>query len=121
MLVAVKQAGLALEYASEGLRADREIVLAAVAVRGIALKHAPEELRRLQEAAVDAFAAARPLPTSAEKGDLFVVHDTGAHSHSMGFQYNCTPRAPELLERPDGSVDVIRTRETAEDLFANTL
>ena len=69
----------------------------------------------------DWFAAARPLPTSAEKGDLFVVHDTGAHSHSMGFQYNCTPRAPELLERPDGSVDVIRTRETAEDLFANTL
>ena len=69
----------------------------------------------------DWFAAARPLPASAAKGDLFVVHDTGAHSHSMGFQYNCTPRAPELIERSDGAVDVIRTRETASDLFANTI
>ena len=69
----------------------------------------------------DWFAAARPLPASAAKGDLFVVHDTGAHSHSMGFQYNCTPRAPELIERSGGVVDVIRTRETASDLFANTI
>jgi diaminopimelate decarboxylase len=68
----------------------------------------------------DWFAAARPMPASAKKGDLFVIHDTGAHSHSMGFQYNCTPRAPELLQRLDGSIDLIRRRETAEDLFANT-
>lgn len=39
------------------------------------------------------------LPSTAEVGDLFVIHDTGAHSHSMGFQYNGKLRAPELLIR----------------------
>lgn len=50
----------------------------------------------------DWFAKDRPLPR-AEVGDLFVIHDTGAHSHSMGFQYNGKLRAPEVLIRPDGS------------------
>lgn len=65
-------------------------------------------------------------------GDLFVIHDTGAHSHSMGFQYNGKLRAPELLLRDPavvGSasssssaprVDVIRDRETIHCLFDNT-
>lgn len=50
----------------------------------------------------DWFAKDRPLPL-AEVGDLFVIHDTGAHSHSMGFQYNGKLRAPEVLIRSDGS------------------
>jgi len=41
----VKQDGLALEYASENLKADREIVLAAVQQNGLALEYAPEELQ----------------------------------------------------------------------------
>lgn len=49
----------------------------------------------------DWFAKDRSLP-KAEVGDLFVIHDTGAHSHSMGFQYNGKLRAPEVLIRPDG-------------------
>ena len=49
----------------------------------------------------DWFAKNRMLP-KAEVGDLFVIHDTGAHSHSMGFQYNGKLRAPEVLIRPDG-------------------
>ena len=52
-------------------------------------------------------------------GDLFVIHDTGAHSHSMGFQYNGKLRAPELLLREDGSISLIRERETIESLFSN--
>ena len=36
----------------------------------------------------DWFAKDRDLPADATVGDLFVIHDTGAHSHSMGFQYN---------------------------------
>jgi diaminopimelate decarboxylase len=67
----------------------------------------------------DWFGRDRALPAAAEKGDLFVVHDTGAHSHSMGFQYNGKLRAPELLLREDGSVDLIRERETIESLYAN--
>lgn len=44
----------------------------------------------------------RNLPADAAVGDLFVIHDTGAHSHSMGFQYNGKLRAPELLIRSSG-------------------
>ena len=78
----------------------------------------------------DWFAKERDLPLAAETGDLFAIHDSGAHSHSMGFQYNGKLRAPELLLRPredgtaPGAADVvlIRERETvAEALYANTV
>ena len=70
----------------------------------------------------DWFARSRDLPAGAAVGDLFVIHDTGAHSHSMGFQYNGKLRAPELLLRPDGTtVDVIRQRESLHCLFDNTI
>lgn len=66
----------------------------------------------------DWFAKDRPLP-KAQVGDLFVIHDTGAHSHSMGFQYNGKLRAPEVLLRADGSDSLIRQRETFESLYGN--
>lgn len=68
----------------------------------------------------DWFARDRPLPLAAGCGDLVVIHDTGAHSHSMGFQYNGKLRAPELLLRSDGTMDVIRDRETVHCLLDNT-
>mmetsp|Transcript_22646 Transcript_22646/g.64345 ORF Transcript_22646/g.64345 Transcript_22646/m.64345 type:complete len:431 (+) Transcript_22646:79-1371(+) len=70
----------------------------------------------------DWFAKNRELPKS-RVGDLFVIHDTGAHSHSMGFQYNGKLRAPEVLLRGgEGRPDdvLVRDRETIEGLFANT-
>ena len=74
----------------------------------------------------DWFAKDRALPKDAQVGDLFVIHETGAHSHSMGFQYNGKLRAPELLLRGDGrratakvKVELIRKRETIESLFEN--
>ncbi|KAL3658019.1 hypothetical protein V7S43_017061 [Phytophthora oleae] len=66
----------------------------------------------------DWFAKDRPLP-KAQVGDLFVIHDTGAHSHSMGFQYNGKLRAPEVLLRPNGGDSLIRERETYESLYGN--
>ena len=75
----------------------------------------------------DWFAKERPLPAAARVGDLFVAHDTGAHSHSMGFQYNGKLRAPELLlrERPTGAgaavVDVICERKAVECLYDNAV
>jgi diaminopimelate decarboxylase len=60
----------------------------------------------------------RDLPR-AQVGDLFVIHDTGAHSHSMGFQYNGKLRAPEVLLRADGLLDLIREREDLHCLFDN--
>ena len=68
----------------------------------------------------DWFAKDRRLPR-ADVGDLFVIHDTGAHSHSMGFQYNGKLRAPELLLR-DGGRDafLIRDRERIAQLYEHT-
>jgi diaminopimelate decarboxylase len=65
----------------------------------------------------DKFAIQRPLPRI-EDGDLLYIHDTGAHGHSMGFNYNGKFRPKELLLREDGSVELIRREETLDDLFA---
>lgn len=65
----------------------------------------------------DKFAVQRVLPRAAV-GDLFVVHDTGAHGHAMGFNYNGRLRPQELLLCADGSVRRIRRAETPADYFA---
>jgi diaminopimelate decarboxylase len=65
----------------------------------------------------DKFAINRPLP-KVEIGDILVIHDTGAHGHSMGFNYNGKLRSAELLLRKNGSVVQIRRPETIEDYFA---
>jgi len=65
----------------------------------------------------DKFAIDRQLPPVAP-GDFLVIHDTGAHGHAMGFNYNGKLRAAELLLRPDGSLVEIRRAETLADHFA---
>lgn len=65
----------------------------------------------------DKFAIDRALP-EIDLGDLLVIHDAGAHGHSMGYQYNGRLRSAELLLRPDGSVKLIRRAETPADYFA---
>ncbi len=65
----------------------------------------------------DKFAIDRMLPEIA-MGDLLVIHDTGAHGFSMGYNYNGKLKSAELLLREDGSVQMIRRAETARDYFA---
>jgi diaminopimelate decarboxylase len=65
----------------------------------------------------DKFAVDRMLP-KIEMGDLLVLHDTGAHGFSMGYNYNGKLRSAELLLREDGSVEMIRRAETPGDYFA---
>ncbi|KKH94831.1 diaminopimelate decarboxylase [Methanosarcina sp. 1.H.T.1A.1] len=65
----------------------------------------------------DKFAIDRMLP-EIEIGDVLAIHDTGAHGHAMGFNYNGKLRSAELLLREDGSVVQIRRAETIEDYFA---
>lgn len=65
----------------------------------------------------DKFAIQRQLP-KIDEGDILVIHDTGAHGHAMGFQYNAKLRPKELLLRVDGSVELIRREETLDDYFA---
>lgn len=64
----------------------------------------------------DKFAVDRMLP-GIDRGDLLVIHDTGAHGHAMGYNYNGRLRSAELLLREDGSVELIRRAETVEDYF----
>ncbi|MDR3585035.1 MAG: diaminopimelate decarboxylase [Desulfosporosinus sp.] len=65
----------------------------------------------------DKFAIDRALPRM-DIGDIAVIHDTGAHGHAMGFNYNGKLRSAELLLKPNGQVELIRRAETLEDLFA---
>ena len=65
----------------------------------------------------DKFAVDRMLP-KIQIGDLLVIHDTGAHGFSMGYNYNGRLRSAEVLLRPDGSTKLIRRAETPEDYFA---
>ncbi|MEL7266829.1 MAG: diaminopimelate decarboxylase, partial [Planctomycetota bacterium] len=65
----------------------------------------------------DKFAIDRQM-IDCEIGDLLVIHDAGAHGHSMGFQYNGRLRSAELMLHSDGRVSEIRRAETLEDLWA---
>ncbi len=65
----------------------------------------------------DKFALDRMLP-KIDIGDYLVLHDTGAHGFSMGYNYNGKLRSAELLLCQDGSVEMIRRAETPRDYFA---
>lgn len=65
----------------------------------------------------DQFARDRLLPECGV-GDLLFIHDTGAHGHSMGYNYNGALRSAEVLLREDGTTQLIRRAETPADYFA---
>ena len=65
----------------------------------------------------DKFAVDRLLP-KIDKGDILVIHDSGAHGYAMGFNYNGKLRSAEFLLKEDGSVQKIRRAETVDDYFA---
>lgn len=65
----------------------------------------------------DKFAIDRMLP-KIDIGDLLVLHDTGAHGFSMGYNYNGKLRSAEILLKEDGSFELIRRAETPADYFA---
>ncbi len=65
----------------------------------------------------DKFAVDRWLPRT-QIGDILVIHDTGAHGLSMGYNYNGKLRCKEVLHREDGGFTLIRRAETPRDYFA---
>ena len=65
----------------------------------------------------DKFAVDRPLPHT-EIGDVLVIHDTGAHGHAMGYNYNGRLRCAEYLLGTDGELRMIRRAQTVQDYFA---
>ena len=62
----------------------------------------------------DKFAVDRMLP-EIEKGDYLVIHDTGAHGFSMGYNYNGKLKSAELLLKENGEIQLIRRAETPKD------
>ena len=65
----------------------------------------------------DKFAIDRKLP-KIDKGDILVIHDTGAHGFAMGYNYNGKLKSAEILLCEDGGTKMIRRAETPEDYFA---
>ena len=65
----------------------------------------------------DKFAVDRMLP-KIDMGDYLIIHDTGAHGYSMGYNYNGRLRSAELLLKEDGTAQLIRRAETPKDYFA---
>lgn len=65
----------------------------------------------------DKFAIDRMLP-KIDIGDLIIIHDAGAHGHSMGYNYNGKLRSAEILLKEDGTTQLIRRAETPADYFA---
>lgn len=65
----------------------------------------------------DKFAIDRMLP-EISIGDTLVIHDTGAHGWSMGYNYNGKLKSAEVLLKADRSFELIRRAETPEDYFA---
>ncbi len=55
---------------------------------------------------------------SASEGDLLAIRSAGAYGFVMSSNYNARTRAPEILVNRD-KFDVIRTRESFEDLIKN--
>ena len=65
----------------------------------------------------DKFAIDRMLP-KIDKGDLLVIHDTGAHGFAMGYNYNGRLWSAEILLKEDGSAQLIRRAQTIKDYYA---
>lgn len=65
----------------------------------------------------DKFAVNREISDPAI-GDLLVIHDTGAHGHAMGFNYNGKLRSAEVLWQGGTNFKVIRRAEILQDHFA---
>ena len=65
----------------------------------------------------DKFAIDRMLP-QIDMGDILVIHDTGAHGFSMGYNYNGRLWSAEVLLKEDGSFQKIRRAEEPKDYFA---
>ena len=64
----------------------------------------------------DRLAVKRPFPF-VQEGDLIAIMDTGAYGFSMSHQFCTRPKAAEVLI-DDEKLQLIRKRETIEDIFS---
>ena len=67
----------------------------------------------------DTFGSDRQIAEIRE-GDILVIHNAGAYGYSMSSNYNSRYRPAEVLLK-DGKADLIRRRETMEDILKNQI
>lgn len=68
----------------------------------------------------DRFAENRALPPI-QVGDVMLIHDAGAHGHSMGYNYGGRLRCAEYLLRQNGVIEEIRRAETTADYLVTQI
>lgn len=68
----------------------------------------------------DKFAQKRMLP-ELQEGDLLVIHDAGAHGHSMGYNYGGRLRCGEYLWTKEEKAVLLRRKETTEDYLSTQI
>lgn len=72
-------------------------------------------------AAANDFLTPRLLPTP-KIGDYLVIERAGGYCSSMSLKnFNSFPEAPEILRRSDGSLQLIRKRQTLAQICANEM
>src|SRR5258707_556095 len=61
----------------------------------------------------------RLLPRKSQPGEVLALLNSGAYSLAQMFPYNGRPLPAAVMVREDGKADVIRQRDTYDDLLAN--
>jgi D-ornithine/D-lysine decarboxylase len=61
----------------------------------------------------------RKLPTNVQPGEVVALLNSGAYSLAQMFPYNGRPLPAAVMIRGDGNAELIRRRDTYEDLLAN--
>lgn len=59
--------------------------------------------------------------SSVKEGDILAIMNTGAYGYSMSSNYNLRPRPAEVLVRKGGKAELIRRRESFEDMIKTML
>ena len=86
----------------------------------IVVGHCCESGDILTPAPGDAEALAPRRLTEAKIGDFFAIGGTGAYCSSMAAKnYNSFPESAEAMIRLDGSIDLMRRRQTLEQIVAS--
>jgi len=65
----------------------------------------------------DALAKHRDMPKF-EKDDLLIIGSAGAYASSMGSTYNMRPLSPEILVGSKGSMQLVRKRQTFDEMIS---
>ena len=61
----------------------------------------------------------RRLPANVQPGEILALLNSGAYTLAQMFPYNGRPLPAAVMIRADGTADLIRKRDTHEDLVAN--